>query len=190
MPTYQYTCTECGEPHETVQKFSDEPLSVCPACGGRLRKVFSPVGIVFKGSGFYRTDSRKSATAAAPAASSTSDSGSSNGSADKKARGIELLMALWKISDVWMESSAPGTCERNRITNELALAVNPSLVIVRVSTYTAGLSRLSSQSISAIAITFAAPISSTARYATAAPVGRRSPASHRSNAAWAAIAMC
>jgi crotonobetainyl-CoA:carnitine CoA-transferase CaiB-like acyl-CoA transferase len=53
----------------------------------------------------------------------------------KSARGIELLMALWKISDVWMESSAPGTCERNGITNELALAVNPSLVIVRVSTY-------------------------------------------------------
>ena len=96
MPTYQYTCTECGEPLETVQKFSDEPLTVCPACGGRLRKVFSPVGIVFKGSGFYRTDSRKNATAAAPAAkdkdkspaeasSSTSDSGSSNGSADKPA---------------------------------------------------------------------------------------------------------
>ena len=95
MPTYQYTCTECGEPLETVQKFSDEPLTVCPACGGRLRKVFSPVGIVFKGSGFYRTDSRKSATAAAPAtkdkdkssaeSSSTSDSGSSNGTADKLA---------------------------------------------------------------------------------------------------------
>jgi putative FmdB family regulatory protein len=88
VPTYQYTCTECGEPLETVQKFSDEPLTVCPACGGRLRKVFSPVGIVFKGSGFYRTDSRKSATAAAPATStststSDSDSGSSNGSADK-----------------------------------------------------------------------------------------------------------
>jgi putative FmdB family regulatory protein len=97
VPTYQYTCTECGEPLEAVQKFSDEPLTVCPACGGRLRKVFSPVGIVFKGSGFYRTDSRKSATAAAPAAtkdqdkspaessSSTSDSGSSNGTADKPA---------------------------------------------------------------------------------------------------------
>jgi putative FmdB family regulatory protein len=96
VPTYQYTCTECGEPLETVQKFSDEPLTVCPACGGRLRKVFSPVGIVFKGSGFYRTDSRKSAAAAAPAtkdkdkdkspaesSSSTSDSGSSNGTADK-----------------------------------------------------------------------------------------------------------
>jgi putative FmdB family regulatory protein len=96
VPTYQYTCTECGEPLEAVQKFSDEPLTVCPACGGRLRKVFSPVGIVFKGSGFYRTDSRKSATAAAPAtkdkekspaesSSAASDSGSSNGSADKAA---------------------------------------------------------------------------------------------------------
>jgi putative FmdB family regulatory protein len=59
VPTYQYTCTECGEPVEVVQKFTDEPLTVCSVCGGRLRKVFSPVGIVFKGSGFYRTDSRK-----------------------------------------------------------------------------------------------------------------------------------
>ena len=97
MPTYQYTCTECGEPLEAVQKFTDAPLTVCPACGGRLRKVFSAVGIVFKGSGFYRTDSRNGASATAPAAkdkdksssesssSSTSDSGSSNGSADKAA---------------------------------------------------------------------------------------------------------
>ena len=61
MPTYQYRCTECGEDLEVVQKFSDEPLTVCPACQGALRKVFSPVGIVFKGSGFYRTDSRKGA---------------------------------------------------------------------------------------------------------------------------------
>ena len=61
MPTYQYACTECGEQSEVIQKFSDDPLTVCSACGGRLRKVFSPVGIVFKGSGFYRTDSRASA---------------------------------------------------------------------------------------------------------------------------------
>ena len=61
MPTYQYRCTECGEDLEVVQKFSDEPLTVCPACQGALRKVFSPVGIVFKGSGFYRNDSRKGA---------------------------------------------------------------------------------------------------------------------------------
>jgi putative FmdB family regulatory protein len=97
VPTYQYTCTECSEPLEAVQKFSDAPLTVCPACGGRLRKVFSAVGIVFKGSGFYRTDSRNGASATAPAAkdkdksssesssSSTSDSSSSNGSADKAA---------------------------------------------------------------------------------------------------------
>jgi putative FmdB family regulatory protein len=86
VPTYQYTCTECGEPLETVQKFTDEPLTVCPACGGRLRKVFSAVGIVFKGSGFYRTDSRNGSSATAPAASSsTPDSGSSDGSADKAA---------------------------------------------------------------------------------------------------------
>jgi putative FmdB family regulatory protein len=58
MPTYQYACTSCGEELEAVQKFTDEPLTECPACGGRLRKVFSPVGVVFKGSGFYKTDSR------------------------------------------------------------------------------------------------------------------------------------
>jgi putative FmdB family regulatory protein len=97
VPTYQYTCTECGEPVEAVQKFTDPPLTVCAACGGRLRKVFSPVGIVFKGSGFYRTDSRNGASASAPAAkdkekassdsssSSESSSASSNGSADKAA---------------------------------------------------------------------------------------------------------
>jgi putative FmdB family regulatory protein len=61
VPTYQYACTACGERLEAVQKFSDDPLTVCPACEGRLRKLFSPVGIVFKGSGFYRNDSRVSA---------------------------------------------------------------------------------------------------------------------------------
>jgi putative FmdB family regulatory protein len=60
VPTYQYACTECGEGLEVVQSFSDPALSVCPACGGRLRKVFTSVGVVFKGSGFYRTDSRES----------------------------------------------------------------------------------------------------------------------------------
>jgi putative FmdB family regulatory protein len=59
VPTYQYVCTECGHDFETVQSFSDEALSVCPVCGGRLRKVFNSVGIVFKGSGFYRNDSRE-----------------------------------------------------------------------------------------------------------------------------------
>ena len=60
MPTYQYACTECGHAFDEVQSFSDDALTVCPECGGRLRKVFNAVGVVFKGSGFYRTDSRDS----------------------------------------------------------------------------------------------------------------------------------
>jgi putative FmdB family regulatory protein len=58
VPTYQYACTECGHGFEQVQSFSDDTLTVCPECEGRLRKVFNAVGVVFKGSGFYRTDSR------------------------------------------------------------------------------------------------------------------------------------
>ncbi|MBK5306055.1 MAG: FmdB family transcriptional regulator [Frankiaceae bacterium] len=62
MPTYQYACTACGEQLEAVQSFTDAALTECPACGGALRKVFSAVGVVFKGSGFYKTDSRKRTT--------------------------------------------------------------------------------------------------------------------------------
>ena len=58
MPTYQYACTACGHQLEAVQSFADEPLRECPSCEGRLRKLYSSVGVVFKGSGFYRTDSR------------------------------------------------------------------------------------------------------------------------------------
>ena len=67
MPTYQYACTACGEQLEAVQAFTDAPLTDCPACGGRLRKVFSAVGVVFKGSGFYKTDSRAPAKGTSPA---------------------------------------------------------------------------------------------------------------------------
>ncbi|MFI7318722.1 FmdB family zinc ribbon protein [Streptomyces venezuelae] len=88
MPTYQYQCTECGEGLEAVQKFTDDALTVCPNCDGRLKKVFSAVGIVFKGSGFYRNDSRGSSSSSTPAnASSKSGSGSSSSSStsDSKA---------------------------------------------------------------------------------------------------------
>ena len=64
MPTYQYSCTDCGHFFEAVQSFSDDSLTVCPECEGRLRKVYNAVGVVFKGSGFYRTDSRAQADAA------------------------------------------------------------------------------------------------------------------------------
>lgn len=87
VPTYEYRCKDCGQHIEVVQSFSDESLTECGSCGGVLRKVFSPVGIVFKGSGFYKTDSRSggSKTASVPEAKkeskpdspSKSDSGSS-----------------------------------------------------------------------------------------------------------------
>jgi putative FmdB family regulatory protein len=81
VPTYEYACTSCGEQLEVVQKFTDDPLTVCPSCGSSLRKVFSPVGIVFKGSGFYRTDSRKASVATDTGGSSDSKT-KSNGSSD------------------------------------------------------------------------------------------------------------
>jgi putative FmdB family regulatory protein len=96
VPTYQYQCTECGEGLEAVQKFTDDALTECPNCGGRLKKVFSAVGIVFKGSGFYRNDSRGSSSSSSPASaakstSSSSDtkssSSSSSSSSDSKSSG-------------------------------------------------------------------------------------------------------
>ncbi|GII21272.1 FmdB family zinc ribbon protein [Planosporangium mesophilum] len=71
MPTYQYACTACGHQLEAVQSFTDEPLTECPACEGKLRKVFSAVGVVFKGSGFYRTDSRSNSSSSSSTVSST-----------------------------------------------------------------------------------------------------------------------
>ena len=72
MPTYQYACTECDEQLEVRQSFSDDALTVCPRCEGRLRKIFNAVGVVFKGSGFYKTDSRKPE----PSSSGSGESGS------------------------------------------------------------------------------------------------------------------
>ena len=85
MPTYQYACTECGHAFDQFQSFSDDALTECPECQGRLRKVFNAVGVVFKGSGFYRNDSRdkKSSALASDSKSesksdSTTDSGTSS----------------------------------------------------------------------------------------------------------------
>ncbi|HEU0041709.1 MAG TPA: FmdB family zinc ribbon protein [Jiangellaceae bacterium] len=78
MPTYQYACTDCGQPLEVVQRFTDDALTTCPNCGGRLRKVFSAVGVVFKGSGFYRNDSRSNGSSAtSPSTTTTSPAESS-----------------------------------------------------------------------------------------------------------------
>ena len=81
MPTDQYACTESGHAFEQVQSFSDDALTVCPVCSGRLRKVFNAVGVVFKGSGFYRTDSRSgSSSTLAPSASEKSSGDASSSS--------------------------------------------------------------------------------------------------------------
>jgi putative FmdB family regulatory protein len=76
VPTYQYACTECGHAFEQVQSFNDDALTTCPECSGRLRKVFNAVGVVFKGSGFYRTDSRSGPSSSVPATSGDAKSGS------------------------------------------------------------------------------------------------------------------
>src|SRR6185312_10510264 len=78
VPTYQYACKQpaCGHRFEAVQSFSDDPITVCPVCEGQVRKVFSAVGVVFKGSGFYRNDSREPAKSGA---SSAKDGGAKDG---------------------------------------------------------------------------------------------------------------
>nr|WP_085915975.1 FmdB family zinc ribbon protein [Pseudonocardia autotrophica] len=85
MPTYQYACTACDHRFEAVQAFSDDALSECPNCAGKLRKVFSSVGIVFKGSGFYRTDSRSGSVSGNGSSETSSSSDSS--SSDKSSAG-------------------------------------------------------------------------------------------------------
>ncbi|MCX6453546.1 MAG: zinc ribbon domain-containing protein [Actinobacteria bacterium] len=69
MPTYEYACTKCGHQFEAFQSFSDDALTECPECKGEVQKVYSNVGVVFKGSGFYKTDSRTSKSPSTPAAS-------------------------------------------------------------------------------------------------------------------------
>ena len=89
MPTYEYACTACGHRFDAVQRFTDEALTECPECGGKLRKIFSAVGVVFKGSGFYRTDSR---TAAANGAKDKQLNGASSDSsaASEKSSGDDV----------------------------------------------------------------------------------------------------
>ena len=80
MPTYQYRCTECDHAFEEFQSFTDDALTVCPVCGGRLRKVYNAVGVVFKGSGFYRNDSRGTTTSSETPAAKTSDASATSSS--------------------------------------------------------------------------------------------------------------
>ena len=84
MPTYSYACTECGNRFDAVQAFSDDALTTCPKCSGRLRKLFNSVGVVFKGSGFYRTDSRESAKNSTNGSAKSSESTTASSSSSEK----------------------------------------------------------------------------------------------------------
>lgn len=83
MPTYQYACTECGHRFEAVQAFTDDSLTTCPVCSGQLRKVYGSVGVVFKGSGFYRTDSRNGKSASTAAAGESKSESTSESKSTK-----------------------------------------------------------------------------------------------------------
>jgi putative FmdB family regulatory protein len=80
MPTYEYGCTRCGQHVEVFQRITEDPLTICGACGGPLRKVFHPAGIVFKGSGFYATDNRSKTKTSTPSSGDSTTSSSSSGS--------------------------------------------------------------------------------------------------------------
>jgi putative FmdB family regulatory protein len=101
LPTYQYACTACGHQLEAVQSFTDDALVECPECAGRLRKLFSGVGIVFKGSGFYRTDSRS-----APSESSASESSASKADTPASSNGAKKDSATSTSSDSTGSSSS------------------------------------------------------------------------------------
>ena len=106
MPTYQYACTECGHSFEQFQSFSEDALTVCPECDGRLRKLYNAVGVVFKGSGFYRTDSRSDASSSAPASTSASTSKSPSSSSSSSDGGSSSSTAASSSSSSSTSSSS------------------------------------------------------------------------------------
>jgi putative FmdB family regulatory protein len=120
VPTYQYACTECGEHLEAVQSFSDPALTVCPTCQGRLRKVFNSVGIVFKGSGFYRNDSRAAPTSSSngskTADSTPADSGSSTSSSTSDSSSPSSSSSSNGSSKTESSSSSPSSSSSGTAT--------------------------------------------------------------------------
>ncbi|WP_315770882.1 FmdB family zinc ribbon protein [Rhodococcoides kroppenstedtii] len=108
MPTYSYACTECDNRFDIVQSFSDDSLTVCPQCSGKLRKLFNTVGIVFKGSGFYRNDSRGSSSSS-ESAGSDSSSKESSPSSDKSSSGSSASSTSSSTGSTGSSSSSSST---------------------------------------------------------------------------------
>lgn len=109
MPTYSYTCTECGTAFDIVQSFSDDSLTECPTCGGRLRKNYGNVGVVFKGGGFYRNDSRAGANGSSNGSGSGSTGSGSSGSTDSASSTSSTGSSSGGASDGASSSSAAST---------------------------------------------------------------------------------
>ncbi|MGW5267091.1 FmdB family zinc ribbon protein [Rhodococcus sp. NPDC003994] len=109
MPTYSYACTECDNRFDIVQSFSDDSLTVCPQCSGKLRKLFNTVGIVFKGSGFYRNDSRGSSSSSESAGSDSSSSKESSPSSDKSSSGSSASSTSSSTGSTGSSSSSSST---------------------------------------------------------------------------------
>jgi putative FmdB family regulatory protein len=128
VPTYSYACTECGDRFDAVQAFSDDALTTCTKCAGRLRKLFSSVGVVFKGSGFYRTDSREAAKSASTTSSSSAEKSSSDksstdkGSSDKSSE----KSSSGEKSSSSSESKSGGSSEKSGSTNSAPAAAASS----------------------------------------------------------------
>ncbi|MGV9857596.1 FmdB family zinc ribbon protein [Gordonia sp. NPDC003425] len=116
MPTYSYACTECDNKFDIVQSFSDDALTECPQCAGRLRKLFNSVGIVFKGSGFYRNDSR-STSSTSEKSSSADSSSSSSSSNDSKSSTSSDTKSSSKSADSASSSSSSGTAAKSASTS-------------------------------------------------------------------------
>ena len=108
MPTYAYACKDCGHQFDAVQSFSDDALTECPQCQGALRKLFNSVGVVFKGSGFYRTDSRSGSSSSdgAKASSSSSDSSATSSSASSSSGSTSAASASSSASPASSSSAA------------------------------------------------------------------------------------
>jgi len=109
VPTYQYACTDCAHAFEEFQSFSDDALTVCPACGGKLRKVYNAVGVVFKGSGFYRTDSREKAASQSANGAKAESSGSERSEKSDKSETTKTETSKPEKSSTSTDSSSSST---------------------------------------------------------------------------------
>ncbi|WP_028647291.1 FmdB family zinc ribbon protein [Nocardiopsis sp. CNT312] len=126
MPTYQYACTECGAQMEVVQSFTDDSLTVCPECEGRLRKVYSAVGIVFKGSGFYRTDSGKGSNSSITSASGENGKSDSSSTSSDSAKGSDTSVSSGSPTSGDSSKGSSGDSAKSTASSGAATAAKAS----------------------------------------------------------------